>query len=320
DLDDLGITGLLGPLDVHQQSVDTTLARELPLRLVGDPLLGDPLPGGQVLLVLVGQLYVGDVAAGDGHSVPLQLTVEQPTHVLDVGSAQVVGGFGVHLAAALANGVLHRAGQHQVEVAGTDDVDEPDRVDDAELQEELDRLQRHVLPGRAGQDRRGVGDLRTGVHHEVDPCPRVPQVVAPGADGTYHGSVLGEDPVRALLDLDDRSAPPPQSGRDDREYSHEHRGDRKDEIDSRPVAQSSVDRHHQRRAQGEQAEPDQDRPAQTAIVARDDHGHDRALITTAQQSHQVAPGGEGLLDAGATTCVHGPAHLLTSLVRVELLP
>src|SRR5699024_7029679 len=187
----------------------------------GDQLLGDPFPGGQVLLVLVGQLHVGDVAAGDGHAVLLQLAVEQPAHVLDVGATQVVGGLGVHLTTALADGVLHRAGQHQVEVAGADDVDEPDRIDDAELQEELDRLQRHVLPGRAGQDRRGVGDLRTGVHHEVDPCQRVPQVVAPGADGTYHGYVLDEDPVRALLDLDDRSAPPPQSGRDDREYSHD---------------------------------------------------------------------------------------------------
>lgn len=95
--------------------------------------------------VRVGQLHVGDVAAHDLHAVAGQLTVEQVLHVLAVGTAQVVGTLGAHLAAALPDGVLHPAGQHEVEVAGADRLHEPDGVDDAEAQEELDGPHRDVL-------------------------------------------------------------------------------------------------------------------------------------------------------------------------------
>ena len=98
-----------------------------------------------MLPVLVGQLHVGDVAAHDLHAITGELPVEQLLHVLDVAAAQVVGLLRAHLAAALADRVLDRVAQHQVEVAGTDSLHEPDRIDDPEPEEELDRLQRHVL-------------------------------------------------------------------------------------------------------------------------------------------------------------------------------
>src|SRR5690606_10315794 len=120
-------------------------------------------PGGQVLLVLVGELHVGDVAAHDLHPVPAELPVQQLLHVRDIRAPQVVGVLRLHQAAALADRILHCAGQHQVEVAGADGADEGGRVRDPELQEELDRLERNVLFGGAGEHGGVVGDFGGGV-------------------------------------------------------------------------------------------------------------------------------------------------------------
>ena len=201
DLDDLGVAHLLRPLDLEQQGVDAALARQLPLLFVGHELLGHPLTRGEVLPVLVGQLHVGDVAAHDLHAVAGQLAVEQLLHVLDVAAAQVVGLLGAHLAAALPDRVLHRVAQHEVEVARTDRLDEADRVDDAEAQEELDRLQRHVFVRRRAEHRCGVGDLGRHVDDVGDPRPGVPQVVATrGEAGAGDGTELRQHADGALLD------------------------------------------------------------------------------------------------------------------------
>ncbi len=175
-----------------------------------------------MLAVLVGQLHVRNVAAHDLHAVSGQLTVQQFLHVLHVRAAQVIGAFGADLPAALTDRVLHGVGQHEVEVARADGLHEANCVHDPEAQEELDRLQRHVLVRRAGQHGGGIRDFGGHVDHVGHPRPGVPQVVPTGGQTEpADGPELGEHADGAFLDLDDRRPPPPQRGQGDQDYGRQ---------------------------------------------------------------------------------------------------
>jgi hypothetical protein len=119
-----GVAVFLGALDIQQERVDALLAGQLPFALVGGELFGHALAGGEVLLVLVGELHVGDVGAEDADPVVGELAVQVLLQISDVAAAQVVGLLRAHLAAALPNRILHRAGEDEVEVRGADDAHE----------------------------------------------------------------------------------------------------------------------------------------------------------------------------------------------------
>src|SRR5919112_3504992 len=199
-----GIAVFLGAFDLQKERVDALLAGQLPLALVGGELFGHALAGGEVLLVLVGELHVGDVGAEDAHPVVDQLAVQVLLHVPDVAAAQVVGLLRTNLTAALPDRILHRAGEDEVEVRGADNAHEGQRVHYPELQEELYSLERHVLPRRADGHGREVRDLRRRVDDELDPVPRPPEVVPSRREGAFDPPVAGAYPGRALLDLDER--------------------------------------------------------------------------------------------------------------------
>ena len=90
------------------------------------------------------------------------------------------------------------------------DAHEGERVHDTELQEELYRLERHVLARRADRHRRQVGDLRRRVDDELDPVPRPPEVVPARREGAFDPPVARAHAGRTLLDLHDRAPPQPQ--------------------------------------------------------------------------------------------------------------
>src|ERR671912_1746022 len=163
-----------------------------------------------MLLVLVGELHVWDVGAEDADPVVGKLAVQVLLHISDVAAAQVVGLLRAHLAAALPDRILHRAGEDEVEVRGADDAYEGERVHYPELQEELYRLERHVLPRRAVGHGREVRDLRRRVDHELDPIPGPPEVVPPRREGAFDPPVARAHAGRTLLDLDDRAPPQPE--------------------------------------------------------------------------------------------------------------
>ncbi len=174
DRDDLLISLFFGPLDLHQNPVGPALADQFPLFGVGSQLFGYPLPGSQVLPVLVGQLYIGNICPQDTHPIPLHLPVEVLLHIFDITAPQIIGGGGLDQAAALPDGVLHRAAEHHVEVAGADVLDKFHGVDDPELQEKFNRLQGHILPGGGGQNRGRIGNFGRGIDNIFHLLPGPP--------------------------------------------------------------------------------------------------------------------------------------------------
>src|SRR5215211_1696771 len=205
-----GVAVFLGALDIHQERVYALLAGQLPLALISGELFGHALAGGEVQLVLVGELHVGDVGAEDAHPVVGQLAVQVLLHVPYVAAAQVVGFLRAHLAAALPDRILHRAGEDEVEVRSADDAHEGERVHYPELQEEFYRLERHVLLRRADGYRREVRDLRRRVDDELDPVPRPPEVVPSRREGAFDLPVARAHAGRSLLYLDDGAPPQPK--------------------------------------------------------------------------------------------------------------
>src|SRR5919107_2334752 len=178
-----------------------------------------------MLLVLVGELHVWDVGAEDSDPIVGKLTVQVLLHISDVAAAQVVGLLRSHLAAALPDRILHRAGEDEVEVRGADDAHEGERVHYPELQEELYRLKRHVLLRRADGYRCEVRNLRRRVDDELDPVPRPPEIVPSWREGAFDPPVARAHASRSLLYLDDGAPPKPKQREAEEEDSGQHSQD-----------------------------------------------------------------------------------------------